>query len=183
MSRVTHMNEFCHAYEWVMSHKWRSHVTQMNECCHTYEWVLSRIWMIHVTMSDVTNYAIHMNESRHTYKCQTAHYRNKTTGYSWGNYTLSPPLGSCHMCMNESRTSMNAARRYSCGMLIHFFVWRKFFVTWLFFCQARHKCEQVMPHPWMQHAGMPIGNTLFFMVSHVTHVWMYKRTSQITCWQ
>jgi len=43
------------AYEWVMSHIWKSHVTrmnghvtQMNESCHTYEWVMSHIWMSHV---------------------------------------------------------------------------------------------------------------------------------------
>ena len=35
MSHVTHMNESCHTYEWVMSHIWMSHVTHMNESCHT----------------------------------------------------------------------------------------------------------------------------------------------------
>ena len=37
MRHVTHMNESCHKYEWVMSHIWMSHVTHMNESCHTYE--------------------------------------------------------------------------------------------------------------------------------------------------
>ena len=37
MSHVSHMNESCHTYEWVMSHIWMSHVTHMNESCHTYE--------------------------------------------------------------------------------------------------------------------------------------------------
>ena len=41
MSHVTHMNESCHAHEWVMSHTWMSHVTHMNESCHTHEWVMS----------------------------------------------------------------------------------------------------------------------------------------------
>ena len=59
MSHVTHMNESCHTYEWVMSHIWMSHVTHMNEVCHTYEWVLSQIWMSLVT---------HMIESCHTYE-------------------------------------------------------------------------------------------------------------------
>ena len=41
MSHVTHMNESCHTYEWVVSHIfWMSHVTHMNESCHTYEWVM-----------------------------------------------------------------------------------------------------------------------------------------------
>jgi len=48
MSHVTHMNESCHTYEWVMSHIWMSHVTHMNESCHTYEWVMSPMWMSYV---------------------------------------------------------------------------------------------------------------------------------------
>jgi len=72
MSHVTHMNESCHTYEWVMSHICMSHVTHMNESCqvykwvtsymnescHTYEWDMSHIWLSHVT---------HMNESCPTY--------------------------------------------------------------------------------------------------------------------
>ena len=54
MSHVTHMNEACCTYEWIMSHIWMSHVSDMNESCHTYEWVMSHIWMSHVS---------HMNES------------------------------------------------------------------------------------------------------------------------
>jgi len=48
----THMNESCHTYEWVMSHRWMSHVTRMNESCLKYEWVMSQIWMNHVTHLD-----------------------------------------------------------------------------------------------------------------------------------
>ena len=64
MSHVTHMNESCHTYEWVMSRRhaihlrhlvlrldtrWRmSHVTHMNESCHTYEWVMSRRHAMHL---------------------------------------------------------------------------------------------------------------------------------------
>jgi len=59
ISRVTHVNESCHAYEWVQ-HIWMSRVTHMNESCHTYEWVVSHIWMSRVT---------HMNESNtHGYR-------------------------------------------------------------------------------------------------------------------
>jgi len=58
-SHVTHKNESCHTYDWVVSHIWMSHSTHMNESCHTYEWVMSHIWMSHVT---------HMNESCHTYE-------------------------------------------------------------------------------------------------------------------
>jgi len=31
-----------------MTHIWMSHDTHINESCHAYEWVMSRIWMSHV---------------------------------------------------------------------------------------------------------------------------------------
>ena len=33
---MTHVNESCHTYDWVMSHIWMRHVTHMNESCHTW---------------------------------------------------------------------------------------------------------------------------------------------------
>jgi len=65
---VTHMNESCHTYEWVMAHIWMSHGTHMNESLHTHEWVMAHIWMSHVT---------HMNESCHTYEWVIAHNASK----------------------------------------------------------------------------------------------------------
>ena len=67
MSHVTHMNESCHTYEWVMAHVWMSHGTRMNDSCETYagvmwhihEWVMAHIWVSHGT---------YMNESWHTYE-------------------------------------------------------------------------------------------------------------------
>jgi len=44
MSHVTHINESCHTYQWVMSHISMSHVTRMNESCHTYQWVMSHVY-------------------------------------------------------------------------------------------------------------------------------------------
>jgi len=40
MSPVTHMNESCHTYEWVLSHTGMSPVTHTNESCHTHEWFM-----------------------------------------------------------------------------------------------------------------------------------------------
>jgi len=40
MSHVTHMDESCLTYEWVMSHIWTSHVTYMQESCHIFECVM-----------------------------------------------------------------------------------------------------------------------------------------------
>jgi len=39
MSHVTHINESCHTYEWVMSHIWRIRDTHMKESCYMYEGV------------------------------------------------------------------------------------------------------------------------------------------------
>jgi len=56
ISHVTHVDESCHAYEWVMStyewvisHVWMSHFTSVNELCHTFVWVMSHIRISHVT--------------------------------------------------------------------------------------------------------------------------------------
>ena len=57
MSRVTHVNESCHACKWVVSHLWMSRVTHVNESCHTCESVVSHMWMSRVT---------HVHESWHT---------------------------------------------------------------------------------------------------------------------
>jgi len=59
ISHVTRINESCHTYEWVMSHRWVSHVTHINE------WVMSHISMSHVThmQRGVTD----VNQSRHPY--------------------------------------------------------------------------------------------------------------------
>jgi len=88
MSHVTHMNESCHTYEWVMSHVWMGHVTHMTESCHTYEWVMSHIWMSHVTrmnescrayewvMSHIwMSHVTHMTESCQTYEWVMSHKR------------------------------------------------------------------------------------------------------------
>ena len=66
MSHVTHMNESCLEYKWVISHTWLCHITRMNmkEVCHTHEWVLAHTWMRHVT---------HMYESCHTHVWVVAH--------------------------------------------------------------------------------------------------------------
>jgi len=38
ISHVTHVNEPCHTFEWVMSHMWMSHVCHVTESCRTCEW-------------------------------------------------------------------------------------------------------------------------------------------------
>ena len=86
MSHVTHMNESCHTYEWVMSHIWMRHVTNMNESCHTYECVMSHIWMSHVT---------HMNESCQTYEWVMSHIWMTHSGLLFKKDNAPVPE-SCH---------------------------------------------------------------------------------------
>ena len=66
VSHVTHMNESCHTYEWVMSHIWMSPVIVMNDISH--------IWMSHVS---------HMNESCHTYEWHYSHKQSHCILYIW----------------------------------------------------------------------------------------------------
>jgi len=69
--RVTHMNESCRTYAWVMSHMKishmrMSHVVHMNVSGRSYEWVMSHIWMSHVA---------NMHESRRIYEPVMSHVR------------------------------------------------------------------------------------------------------------
>ena len=86
-SLVTHINESCHTYEWVMSHQGmpikasyndtsyhtyervKSHittsqVTHINKSCCTYQRVMLHIWMSHVTRT---------NDLCHTYEWVLSH--------------------------------------------------------------------------------------------------------------
>jgi len=68
MSHVTHINEWCHIYEWVTSHLCMSHVTHTNESCHTYECFTSHIRM-RIALASLV--CLHMHESCHTYMSHT----------------------------------------------------------------------------------------------------------------
>ena len=74
MSHVTHVDETCHTYGWVMSHMWMSYVTLMDESCHIYGWVVSHIWMSHVT---------HIDESCHTYRWVMSHISMSHVTHIW----------------------------------------------------------------------------------------------------
>jgi len=105
-SRHTHVGEFWHALEWVMtlreihhtthirhdiydsfvskevmSHKQRSHVTHMNESCHTLEWAMSYIMRIfHVTHEHVT---CHTWTSHATHMNKSCHTHDWVTPHTW----------------------------------------------------------------------------------------------------
>jgi len=50
ISHVTHLNESCHTFEWVMPHTWMSHVTHLNESYHAHKWIASHAWKNHATL-------------------------------------------------------------------------------------------------------------------------------------
>jgi len=67
MSRV-HMYVW---HWWVMSHIWMSHVTHMNESCHKYQWVMPHICV--TLMSHVTGLMLYLEQSCHAYRWVMSH--------------------------------------------------------------------------------------------------------------
>jgi len=74
-SFICDINESCHTYEWVMSHKRMSHVPRIRHSYVWHEWVMSYIWMSHVPQKNEScptyssficmtwmSHVIHMNE-------------------------------------------------------------------------------------------------------------------------
>jgi len=63
-SSFSHMNEWCPTIEGIRSHIGLSHITHMNESCHTYGWVMNSFERVtsHIELSRITP----INESRHT---------------------------------------------------------------------------------------------------------------------
>ena len=113
MRHVTHMNELCHTYEWVMSHIWMHHVTHKNGSCHIYEWVVARIWMRHVTHMNESWHVSYIYGSRHTYTHAMHHVR-----------CMSRECLARHPC----HTYEGTWRIYMCDMT-HSYVWHVSYVT------------------------------------------------------
>ena len=129
MSHVTHMNESCHTYEWVMTRIWMSHVTRadeslyiydwdmslfrirpityIDESCHTYGWVTWHIWMSLFThMSHVTR----MNESRHTHTSVVPHVRISHVTQALQNILTYIYISCPHKWIIEYHIELNYAR-------------------------------------------------------------------------
>jgi len=101
MRHVTNMNESCHTYDGIMSHKRMSHVSHRNAsriCMRssrhcTYDWVMSRMWLSHVAS---------VRESCHTYECVSYAYEwvmsriEMRRGYAWGAVDIARMNVSCH---------------------------------------------------------------------------------------
>jgi len=97
MCHVTHMNESCHTYAWVMSHTGMSRVTYMNESCQqqqllVYHFTHFHLCYTHTQISHVTytNQSSHEHESvmSHIESCHKNHsfLRHKKHKYTvlWG---------------------------------------------------------------------------------------------------
>ena len=70
MSHVTHTNESCHTYEWVMSHIWMSHVTHIDESYHAYKlyYICTHIDESYRThIRTCTHICTHIDESHRTH--------------------------------------------------------------------------------------------------------------------
>jgi len=144
MSHVTHTNESCNTYEWVMSHIRMSHVTRMNESCHTYEWVMSHVWMSHVT---------HTNESCHTYEWVMSYtWVSHDTHMSESCHIMSHmthPFVACRAFCNTHAASEapnpfvdESSVTYVCDMC----VWHMWCHIWLIHVTSCHVMSH-MTHP------------------------------------
>jgi len=110
MSHVTHMNESCHTYEWVMSHIWMSPVTHMNEswndACVWRDSFMCVKWLIH--MCDMIHTFVWRDsfilddKLRESSDIQSNHYtlihmREMTYSYVWHDSFICA-IWLIHMC-------------------------------------------------------------------------------------
>ena len=131
---VTHMNESCHLYEWVMSHIWMSHITHVNESYHTCEWVISRMWMSHIT---------HMNESCHTYEWVMSHiwmsHVKQIAFEHLAHYISLSPDVSCRLSITLERREENLPTVY---ILFHIYYFHRVYIISVFPPCVHHVREE-----------------------------------------
>ena len=156
MSHVTHMNQSCRTYEWVMSHTKMSCATHMNASCRTYEWVTFQIGISLIA---------HMNEPCHMYEWVMPHI--------WMSHAAHMNE-SCCKYKKVSKMSHVTLMSHTAHMNSQMYVWR-------YMCDMTHSCvrygstlmsrmrvevedynlealrcrtsEWVMSHIWMSHVA------------------------------
>jgi len=133
---VTHMNESCHTYEWVMAQVQTRHVTHMNESWHTYECVISHTWMTtHLTSPSsqlgLLGRLIHMCAMTHSYM-----RHDSFTCVTWLIHPNDHPLDLSFL-----------------AIIAH--MWRGLGTHMIELCHA-YGC--VMPHKWMRHVTRTNGS-------------------------
>jgi len=95
MSHVTHINESCRTYEWVMSHDTRINepkihgtrvdklgVTRVNGLCYTCQCVMPHMWMVNIQKSHVYTQKSRMYTQRAMYTLKRAMYTLKRAVYT-----------------------------------------------------------------------------------------------------
>jgi len=176
INSVTHLNEACHNYKWVMTHiriwmcyvthmkytyEWvmphiqTSHVLFMNKSSHTYGWVICHVWMSHVTHMDKSCRTYNLNESRDAYEC-----------VFWLSHVAHMNV-SCvsHVWISASTRTNESCATYE-GVVAHMWdmanIWmsrvtQKWFMshTWMSHVtrmnKSCHTHEWVMSHIWISH--------------------------------
>jgi len=138
MSHVTHVNESCHACEWVMSRMWMSHVTHVNESCHACEWVMSCMWMSHVTHVNESCHACEWVMSRMWMRDESIHTCEWVMSHTWMNRAW--------VLIHPQTWQMNDFKCVTCLTgVTHSNEWHDSFafVTWFI-----HICNTIHSHEW-----------------------------------
>ena len=129
---------------WVLSHIWMRQVTHMNESCHTYQWVMSHTWMSHARKSrkwghTCMSHVTHMYESCHTHVWVMSH-----TCMSHGQHASIWMSHVQHECIMP-HTGMRPVTREDAGLS------SKVAEERTHLCESRNIYEWVMSHKWMSH--------------------------------
>jgi len=185
---MSHVNESCLTYEWVMSHTWMSQschmygwvtlpvsqesahgpqkIYTMNESCHAYEWVTSHIWMS-LWMSHVT----HMNASCHACVLHIHVWHDAFICVTW-------LIHMCDVTHSYVRHDSLIYITHTCDKT-HSYEWHDSFIreTWLihtwrdsFIC-ATWLTNTWLIHTWdMTHSYMARHDS-FIRETRLIHIW------------
>ena len=155
MGHVTHRNESCHTYEWILSHMW-------NESCHTYDKIMTHVWNESCHMYD--RVMTHMwNESCHTYARVMTHVWSEVTSYTEANASIAKCVTS----------RINEARHMWIGHVAYEWVMSHM----IRLCQIRiryvirqSECKQCqMCHVTYEWCTLPINESHHIWSGHVAH--------------
>jgi len=97
MRRVTHMDESCHTYRWVISHVWMSHVTHTNESWHTQIKIVACRSTLGARTHTHTHTHTHMQASYMNESCHT--YEWGCHAHEWGCHTYEWAMS--HTCFTH----------------------------------------------------------------------------------
>jgi len=132
MSHVTHTNESCHTYKWVMTN------IHTNESWHIYEWVMSHIeWVMSRSTARVSissrgtsrmqmSHVTHTNESWHIYEWVMSH-NDCVMSRSTAQHSISR-RGTAHISMSHVTNTNESCHTYK-WVMTH--IWMSHVTQWL----------------------------------------------------